>query len=107
MANMLGIDPLDFSFPRPDDIPQDVWEVADVVLDGNAWNPIRTEAIARAIMARDAVVREQCEAICVARCDRLKAAVASYPDDEPSRVACLEGAIEALECATAIRKGGQ
>lgn len=45
---------------KPDDIPQDVWDMAANTLDDHAYNPLRVIPIARAIMAAKAEEREAC-----------------------------------------------
>lgn len=87
---------------KPEDIPEALWE-AKSTLDLAAMPVGFREVVCRAILAE----RERCVKVCEDRAERHKAAVRQYPDDEPSRIACFEGALEALECASAIRKGGE
>lgn len=96
---------------RPEDIPQDVWDTAfkampvghREVYERSPFSMALHLGFARAIMAE----REANEAVCVERAARHKASVAQYPDDEASRVLCLDSALEAMECAAAIRKRGE
>lgn len=106
---------------KPGYFSDDVWAAVRTALDdagiqsseadyGNGTVfEVEASVIARAILAAEKRgedrQRKHDEAICVVRSDRHKAAVANYPEDEPSRVACLEGAIEALDCAQSIRTG--
>lgn len=88
---------------KPEDIPQDVWDAADAVLDGNAWNPIRTEAIARTIMAE----RERCAKVAG---DYIISGNSIHPDVPFERLADSTITIAHTTCqhvAAAIRKGAQ
>lgn len=85
-------------------IPADILEAADAVLTGNAWNPLRTEAIARAIMAE----RERCAADLEIIAGKLvqRANDAFNGRDQGSAIILKSQADALTESAAAIR-GGQ
>ena len=92
---------------RPDDIPQDVWDYAEIALkfvpsgDDNA----QIASVARAILDE----RERCEMIAQAEIDRTKRRMAETPDEPRMLVNQAWGMCgdTAAIIREAIRKGGE